>query len=203
MSQDALEKKSRIKPGRARYKSVSSMLQQDGTSDDTVVAVEQLARDSRITRQLASWRTSVGITQEQMAEKMNCTQGCISKKEAGLDDELDLATLKAYSHHLGKDICLQIGRPQNHVQTIKQHAFGIRDSMRELAKLAHKDDELEQEIQAFFAEAMINVVSLLAQCQSEMPHPQEIQVIMNDQSNENCLPTPVRSIKSTRELATA
>lgn len=179
MSNDTLEKKGSIKPGRIRYRNVASMLQQDGTSSETASDVAALGRESRLTRQLAALRMAAGLTQEQLAAKMGCTQGCISKKESGLDNELDVHTLRGYAQHTGKNICIEIGRPMNHVERIKTHAFGMRDSMRELAKIAHKDDELERSIQAFFGEAMLNILSLLAECQNEMPHPEDIEVVMN------------------------
>jgi transcriptional regulator with XRE-family HTH domain len=193
MNNETLEKKGSIKPGRTRYKSVTSMLQQDGANDDMIRDVTALFRESRITRQLVALRTAAGLTQDQLAEKMGCSQGCISKKESGLDSELDIETLRAYSLHTGKHICINIGKPMNHVERIKMHAFGIRDSMRDLAKLAHKDEQLEQSIQAFFGEAMLNIVSLLAECQNEMPHPEDIEVVMNGSNHAPCLSPPTTS----------
>lgn len=200
MSNETLEKKASIKPGRARFKSVHSMLQQDGTADDTIKDVVTLSRESRITRQLAAMRMAAGLTQEQLAEKIGCTQGCISKKESGLDAELDFGTLRAYALHTGKQICIEIGKPMNHVERIKMHAFGVRDSMRQLAKLAHKDQELESHIQSFFGEAMENIVSILAECQNEMPHPGDIEVVMNGFNQSLCLSEAPQSRQSAGDL---
>lgn len=175
------------------------MLKQDGTSEDTIKDMLALSRESRLTRQLAALRMAAGLTQEDLAAKLGCTQGCISKKESGLDSELDIETLRGYALHTGKQICIEIGKPMNHVERIKMYAFGMRDSMRELAKLAHKDEELEKSIQAFFGEAMLNIVSLLAECQNEMPHPEEIEVIMNNGLPQSpCSPLSLPAKRATR-----
>lgn len=70
------------------------------------------------------------------------------------------------------------GRPPNHVEAIKMHAMGVRSHMKELAKLAHKDEAMEHGIQTFFEEAFVNIMKFLSECQQDMPNGNEIQLRM-------------------------
>src|SRR5262245_19891998 len=84
------------KPTDRKYSSVEDLLRGEGISRETQEQVAQLEKETRVTRQLASMRTAAGITQEQMAARLECTQGCISKWESGSDEDLTLKIIKEY-----------------------------------------------------------------------------------------------------------
>lgn len=165
-----LKKTEPAKPTPGRFKSVDELMAATGVSADTQKAVSELQKESQLTSRLASLRTAAGITQEQMAERLGCTQSCISKLESGKDEDITLKELRAYAEATGQRIGFAVGRQLNHVESIKTHAAGIHHHLQALAKLAHEDHELEAGIQKFYSEALFNILGIIAKCQNEMPH---------------------------------
>jgi hypothetical protein len=45
----------------------------------------------------------------------------------------------------------------------------MKKHLSALATLAHKGEDLKTEIQAFFGEAFFNILTILSQCQADMP----------------------------------
>lgn len=84
MSNNEPDKKDAIRPSGRRYSSVRAMMEGEEIPNEVQDLVKELARETRITRQLAEMRLAAGISQEQMATRLGCTQSCISKwKVAG------------------------------------------------------------------------------------------------------------------------
>src|SRR4051794_34643767 len=57
--------------------------------------------ERRLLTQLIAMRAARGLTQQQIAERLGCSQGRISKLEASADGDLDLRTLLTYADALG------------------------------------------------------------------------------------------------------
>lgn len=171
-----LKKKEDAKSTTGRYKTVEELMAASGVSAETQNAVSELEKESRLTGQLAVLRTAAGITQELMAEKLGCTQSCISKLECGMDDDITLKQLRTYAEATGERIGLTVGKPLNHVEAIKLHAQGIHHHLQALAKLAHQDRELEAGIQRFYSEALFNMFGIIAKCQKDMPNGDKIEI---------------------------
>jgi transcriptional regulator with XRE-family HTH domain len=170
------EKKVGLKPTGRRYSSVTDLLKGESVSKEVIDRFNELASETKITRRLAEMRLLAGLSQEQMAEQLRCTQSAISKLESGRDEDLTIAILRDYSKATGERIGLMFGKPLNHVEAIKAHAFRIRERLTKLASLAHEDEDLEKEIQAFFGEAFFNILSILAKCQERMPNSGDVEV---------------------------
>ncbi len=166
----------KIKPTGRRYPSVSALMQKEGVSGEVQGLVAELEKETRVTRQLASMRAAAGITQEQMAGRLGCTQGCISKWESGRDEDLTFKIVRDYAKETNQGIGLTFGKPLSHAQAVKAHAFCIRDHLLELAKIAYCDEEIEREIQAFFGEAAFNLMDIVGRCQQQMPNGGEVEV---------------------------
>jgi transcriptional regulator with XRE-family HTH domain len=136
----------------------------------------EIENQTRLTELLAVLRQTAGITQEEMGKDLGCTQGAVSKLEAGSDDEVTIGQIKQYSRVIGERISITFGKPMNHVEAVKACALGIKHHLSELAKIAHQDEQLETAIQGFFGEAFFNLLTILAKCQGEMPNNVDFQV---------------------------
>ncbi len=165
-----LKKKEPAKTTTGRYSTVEELMVASGVSAETQQIVAELRKECQLTSQLALMRTAAGITQEQMADKVGCTQSCISKLESGNDEDITLKQLRAYAEVTGQRIGVGVGKPVSHVEAIKLHALGMRDHLQSLAKLAHGDHELEAGIEKFFSEAFFNILDILALSQRELPN---------------------------------
>lgn len=170
-----------------RYNSVEDLLPDSAFPVEVVKDAREHERQSRLTHQLALMRTKAGITQAQMAEHLEITQGAVSKLENGKDDDVTVKHLRIYAKATAQRIGLSVGKPLNHVESIKFHALQVRSHMKELAKLAHNDEELEKGIQAFFGEAFFNILDILSECQNSMPNGDSIQVRFEIQEPKNRL----------------
>ena len=175
-----LEKKAHLPLTGRRYNSVDEFLAGESVSADVRSAVSKLDRDTAVGDNLIQARRAAGLTQQQMAEKIGKTQGAISKLESSSDNEITLEELADYAKATGQNFVVMIGKPLNHIESVKYHAFGIKDHLSKLAKEAHRNEEVEQAVQAFFGEAFFNILTILSKCSDEMPNGNGIQVRMKN-----------------------
>lgn len=59
--------------------------------------LDALSAQTRLVQELTLMRTRAGLTQAQLAAKMGCTQGRISKIESSLDADLTIGIVQAYA----------------------------------------------------------------------------------------------------------
>ncbi len=156
-----------IKAHEKGYSSVSEMLKAIGASKDTVSAVEEVEQQET-TNTLIKMRVSRGLTQADIAQKLKCSQGRISKIESGKDEDLRLSDLVDYSRATGVALQILIG-PPNHAQAIKHHVFAMKHHLDALVRLAHEDKgEIAEGINKFFAEVAWNVAVRLGECSKKI-----------------------------------
>jgi transcriptional regulator with XRE-family HTH domain len=163
------EKKDPPKPTGHRYASVADLLKGEGMSGEVGRQVECLAAETRVVQQLVQLRARAGLTQSELAKKIGCTQSRISKVEASRDEDIPLGIIRDYVKATDSRISFVCGKPVNHVEAVKAHAFSIKRHLESLADLAKKHDELEPHIQGFFGEAFFNILGILSECQDQMP----------------------------------
>jgi len=161
-----------------RYKSVDEFLSGESVSPEVRSAVAKLDKETAVIECLIQARRDAGLTQQQMAEKIGKTQGAISKLESSSDSDVTIDELFSYAKATGQNFNLMIGKPMNHIASVKYHAFGIKDHLSKLAKEAHRNEEVEQAVQAFFGEAFFNILTILSKCSDEMPNGNGVQVRM-------------------------
>ena len=172
------EKKANLPLTGRRYDSVDEFLEGESVSADVRTAVSNLEKETTVIDNLIQARRDAGLTQQQMAEKINKSQAFISKLEGGTDKEITLEELALYAGATGQNFVMLVGKPMNPIESVKYHAFGIKDHLSKLAKDAHRNEEVEQAVQAFFGEAFFNILVILSKCHQEMPNGNDIQVRM-------------------------
>ena len=171
------EKKAPTVPTGRRYNSVEELLEGELIADEVKSLVRDLDKETCLVQQMVEMRKAAGLTQQQMADALGKTQGAISKLESSLDSELTVAEMHEYSNATKQRFMILFGKPLNHVEAVKWHAFGIRDHLSALASLAHKDEDIESAIQSFFTEALTNILSIVAKCHTELPNGNRVSEI--------------------------
>lgn len=171
-----LGKKGAARPTGKRYASVQDLLQGEKITPDVQSKIDELRKETGLTEILASLRVKAGFTQEQVAQRFGVTQSAISKLESGRDEDLTLGEIRKYAELSGQRIGLLLGKPLTHVEAVKIHALEIKSRLTALAKLAHKDEEIEHAIQGFFGEAFFNILDILSKCHQQMPHSSGFQL---------------------------
>lgn len=159
-----------------RYSSLSEFMTGESIPGEVQEKVADIRKATKLVSTLTGIRLRAGLTQEQMGEKLGLSQSAISKLESGRDEDLTIGTIETYAKAMNERIGVLVGRPMNHVEGVKAHAFAMKAHLLALAKLAHQDEELEREIQAFFGEAFFNVLTILSRCQEQMPHADAVEV---------------------------
>jgi transcriptional regulator with XRE-family HTH domain len=203
MNATETEPKTTPKRTAKRFGSVGKLLKQRDTTPEVLQNFREMKGDTTVTRQLACMRAFAGLTQEEMAERLGVTQGCVSKWESGLDEDLTLKVIADYARTTDERIGICVGKPMTHVEAVKAYAFGLRDRLRALASLAQDDSQLEQSVQAFFGEAFFNLLNIFENCQKEVPGLEdfEIRVLVDSPSDHRAKPRTVEhSRRRTPEL---
>lgn len=180
-----INNKTSTEPTARRYSSVADLLKGEGASRELQESVSDLSKATQLTRQLACMRTKAGLTQAQMAERLNCTQSCISKIEAGQDDELTIRVLREYAQATDLRIGLNMGKPLTHVEAVKAHALALRERLNALAAIARTNGEMQTNIQAFFGEAFFNLLDVFESCQRQMPGAGDFEIQLEIHAEPN------------------
>src|SRR5207244_1143954 len=164
------KKDAATKPTGRRYSSVDELMRAQGVAPEVQAKVAEIEAATKVVEQLSLLRQMAGLTQEEMAPILGFTsQSAVSKLESGRDDEVTIGQITKYVEASGERVGIVFGRPLNHVESVKAYAFGMKKHLSALACLAHKGEDLKTEIQAFFGEAFFNILTILSECQAEMP----------------------------------
>jgi predicted transcriptional regulator len=79
------------------YLSVSEAFRDILDDEELSESFEQQLRSRRVVKALVSLRVSKGVTQQDVADVLDCTQSRISRIENGLDADLRMSELAAYA----------------------------------------------------------------------------------------------------------
>jgi transcriptional regulator with XRE-family HTH domain len=188
-------KKSPSKPSGRRYSSVADLLRGQNVCEKMQEDVASRSDEKKIATLLASMRAQAGMTQEELAEKIGRTQGSVSKIENTPDRDITLGIIQDYSKATAHRVSFTCGKPMNHVEAVKNNAFSMRRHLEALASIAQKHDELQPHIQGFFGEAFFNIMTILSECQNQMPKTREDFEILLTDMEENAVSAHPRARK--------
>lgn len=124
----------------------------------------------QIVKALVMLRAAEGLTQQDIAEELDCHQSKVSKLERGLDSDLRIREIEAYAKLAGKDITLLVSeRGQNLTQQIKHHSLMIKSAFEELVKLAHQDDGIAGGVAKVYFETFMALNRFLQETSEKLP----------------------------------
>jgi transcriptional regulator with XRE-family HTH domain len=120
---------------------------------------EEICRNSVVTT-LIEMRVEKGLTQEQIAQSMECDASVISRIESGNDRQLKWADITGYCNalKLGMNIMF-VDNSLPAAARIHQCVLKIHEDLEMLAKLATEvgtEDTIAQEINRFYREVLFN-----------------------------------------------
>ncbi len=99
----------------------------------------ELIKERSLSRVPFALRNTGGVTQNDMAKKLGCTQSKISKLETASIDSIRVSDLVDYAKALDLNISISFHSKRNIVQNIKYHALQIRMHLDRLVGLAYKE----------------------------------------------------------------
>jgi transcriptional regulator with XRE-family HTH domain len=140
-----------------QYASISELVHETAPDSEFGVAFDQRTARRKVIKGLLAMRAARGLSQQDIAEKLECTQSRISKLENSCDDDMRLGDLRAYAQAIGCE--LVVGPvPQNlrPVDKVKCHVLAIKKHTDDLANLARTDEQIAGGVARFFFELVVN-----------------------------------------------
>jgi transcriptional regulator with XRE-family HTH domain len=154
-----------------RYASVSEMLR-ESMPDEFRKEFEARRASRKVIKHMMALRAVRGVSQQDIAAKMGCSQSRVSKLENGVDDDMRIGDLKAYMRALECSVGFVFSKANSTLaDEVKHHAFRIKHLLEKMADLAGGDEKIARGVSGFFGEAFLNVVSMIQDCASKLPAP--------------------------------
>lgn len=154
-----------------RFASVRDLVKATAVDVDQVREFDRRLADAVLVNALIRTRASAGMTQADVAEKMERTQSAVSKLEHSADGDLSVRDIASYLNATGGRLNLGIGKQPHRVERIKDLAICLKDELEELANLSSGSDDasIRQNINGFFGEAWFNLFKILCDATSKLP----------------------------------
>lgn len=154
-----------------RFASVRDLVKATAANDDQIREFDRRIRGSAIVNALVRSRAAAGMTQADVAERIERTQSSVSKLEHSTDAELSLQDIASYLHATGGRLNLGVGKQPNRVERIKELAICLEGELKSLADLSSNSDDraIRQSINGFFGEAWFNFFKILCDAISRLP----------------------------------
>ncbi len=153
------------KQTKKKYNSVLEMITEISDDNDFNKSLEKEIRGKQIAKTLVSMRCKRGLTQSQLAEKTNSTQGKISKIEHALDTDLTIKDIADYCSALNMQV--EIGFSDMRItmgDRVKHCYFELKNLLDEMRNLSKGDKTMEEGARKFTEEAFFNVSVGLLDC---------------------------------------
>ncbi len=133
----------------------------------TEKAIKEI-KEKSLSNLLFALRCKKNITQKELAKKMNCSQGKISKLESSKNKDIKFGDLVSFTKALNLELNINFSEGDfNLANKIKFHALQMMKILDEMYNLADKDEELKKGIEHFYNEAFINLTDMLAKIYSK------------------------------------
>jgi len=144
-----------------QYASVSELVQEMAADDETRAAFEEHRIARQLIKQLMAMRAVRGLSQQDIAGTLHCTQSRVSKLERSRDDDVRLGDLRAYAQAIGCELIVGAVPHLTPVDKVKGHVFAIRKHTDDLAELARSDEKIAEGVARFFFELVFNFSHLV------------------------------------------
>jgi len=181
-----------------QYSSVSDLVKDSSADKAFAAELKEELQSRQISKALFAMRCRADLTQSDIAKKMNCSQGKVSKIEKSTDMQLSIGDIAAYSSAVG--MRLEIGFSDfrmGMVDRVKWHFFQLKGLINQMLSMARGDEVMERGVAKFTTEAFVNVTIGLLECMkrakplkkgSDQPihvsNPVSIEDLQTDQSME-------------------
>lgn len=152
-----------------RYPNVAEMVR-DTAEKGFADALEKRLAGRQLVKRLLLMRASQDISQEQIAEKLNCSQSRISKLEMSNDAEIRLGDLMKYTNAIGMQAQILLSKKGTTlVDEVKYHFFQTKKLLERMVALTGGDPSIEKGLAKFFSEATFNYMKMIFEHASKLP----------------------------------
>jgi transcriptional regulator with XRE-family HTH domain len=155
---------------RTQHPSVSDMVR--SLSEDPSFADEFLKRLSgrQLIKVLTVLRTRAGLSQQELAEKLHCTQSKVSKLESSNDTDLRFGDLLDYTSAVEHEMRLfLVPKGRTLLDEVQMHAYMIQRLLHCLIRLAGSDGAMTKGVANFLEEAAWNLTKMAQTAAAALP----------------------------------
>ena len=131
-------------------------------------AISREISEQKLATTLFTMRNHEGMTQEQVARKMGCSQSAVSKLEHATDEQITIGDIVRYSSALGLKLTVQFRKNMNAVESVKYHFFHIKKHLDHLRELAKADSDIRKGVDKFYNEWLLNMLQLYKAGKTEL-----------------------------------
>ncbi len=160
-----------------RYASVQELVRDLSEDNKFADDVNRGIDERNIINHLMAMRSSLDLSQQDIAQKMKCSQSRISKLETGKDDDLRIGDFQRYADALGLQMLIVLAKAEKPpiAKRIKYHTRTLERLFKELAILVADDDSAKKEMVKLVASSAIplacGMVNILEQAGFKVPKP--------------------------------
>jgi transcriptional regulator with XRE-family HTH domain len=116
-------------------------------------------------------RATKGLSQQDIAAKVGCSQSRISKLERSNDEDIRLGDLRDYLKAIDFDHKIIIHKKSwPATEQIKFHACRIRECLLSLVDLATVDPSISDGVQKFHVETLVNLMKVVVDSAEKLPN---------------------------------
>jgi transcriptional regulator with XRE-family HTH domain len=152
------------------YANVSEMIRDLTDDEEAIEAVDQALARQWIMGRLMATRAANGLSQGDIAVKMECSQSRVSKMENSADDDLRYGDMREYAELVDCTlISAVLPKNMSPVDEIKCLAAAINHKLSRMADLAQKDKLIANGVTKFFIEAFVNFSMIVSKAASTLP----------------------------------
>jgi len=191
-----------------QYASVAELVHATAPHEEFKQAFDEAVEQRKLIERLLVLRAKRGLSQKDIAERMNCTQSRVSKLENAIDGDVRLGDLRAYADAVGCDlIACPIPHDMEPVEMVKCHTITIKKHTDDLAELARTDEAIAEGVASFFIELLANFMWMLGDSAKRLPTRPDgtprlrvearFEVGTDDDPDAPCCPEPSRLLEAT------
>lgn len=153
------------------YSSVAEMVADVSTDSAFAKDFADHLSKRNISHYLFGLRSANGVSQKEIAERMNCSQSRISKLESGCDDDWRLGDLKSYLKAIGHDLSLFIAKAHHWklMDQVKFHVCSTHACLVRLVELAKDDPKMVEGVTVAHIETFVNFIRSFADSAKRLP----------------------------------
>jgi transcriptional regulator with XRE-family HTH domain len=147
---------------RKRFTSIAEMVRNVSEDPSFADDFERRMKEQQIIKTLLMLRAAKGLNQQDIADRLKCTQSRVSKLESSVDGDIRLADLCGYASALDLSMTIVLMKKEaTLVDRVKFHAAHIKRCMDRLAEIARGDEQISSGTLEFFGEAAFNLLKIV------------------------------------------
>lgn len=148
--------------------------------------IKQKFGDTKLVKCLIKMRAKSGLSQAELATRMNCSQSRVSKIEHCDDTDLSFGDILAYTRCTGHSLVMSMTSGNVCASNmIKYHVAQIREQLNKIIELAKDDEEIMSGVDSFSMELLYNICKVIDDATAKIPNSSFQRELHNQSTKDN------------------